>query len=116
MYGSIPAGNEKMNSEEKINNYINNLIASTKVLNNNAVNFHNEEKLENFISTIKPLLKGINNDLVKELSKAIYDYNIALDNYNKRNNTNYKGIGNSFRKAGIEGTNNKFSVKSYFNY
>ena len=54
--------------------------------------------------------------MVKELSKVIYDYNIVLDNYNKRNNTNYKGIGNSFRKAGIEGTNNKFYAKSYFDY
>jgi hypothetical protein len=105
------------NIKNKIEDCINSLVKSTSILNSNNVKFHNETKLENFITEIKPFLKNIKNkSLIKKMSKAIYDYNIALYNYNKRNGTNYQGIGNSFRKAGIEGTENKFSVKSCFNY
>ena len=110
-----------MYSEEhiknKIEDCINSLVKSTSILNNDNVKFHNEIKVENFITEIKPFLKNIKDKtLIKKISKAIYDYNIALYNYNKRNGKNYQGIGNSFRKAGVEGTENKFSVKSCFNY
>ena len=103
--------------ENKIESCINSLVKSTSILNSNNVEFHNEIKLENFVTEIKPFLENLKNkSLIKKLSKAIYDYNVALYDYNKRNGTNYQGIGNSFRKAGIEGTENKFSVKSCFNY
>ena len=103
--------------ENKIESCINSLVKSTSILNSNNVEFHNEIKLENFVTEIKPFLENLKNkSLIKKLSKTIYDYNVALYDYNKRNGTNYQGIGNSFRKAGIEGTEDKFSVKSCFNY
>ena len=103
--------------EEKIKKYIFNLEKSANNLNKNSVSFHNDEKLESFITELKPLLKELKNkSLVTLLSKVIYNYNIALNEYNKRNGTKYQGIGNSFRKAGIKNIENKFSTKTYFQY
>jgi hypothetical protein len=107
----------KNKAEEKIKAYIDNLEKSTRVLNKDKVAVHNSEQLENFIIELKPLLKELKEKtLIASLSKAIYDYNIALNEYNKRNGTNYQGVGNSFRKAGVKNIENKFSIGTCFQY
>ena len=104
-------------AEEKIKKHIANLEKSANNLNKNNVSFHNDEKLEGFITELKPLLKELKDkSLIATLSKAIYNYNIALNEYNKRNGTKYQGISNSFRKAGVKNIENKFSTKTYFQY
>ena len=109
-----------MNLIELLNKYTNEFLKASEVLDKNKNVKHNEKLFKNYLINIKNIVSAAKKNNInlnlKNLENALFKYNCYIYNYNKKNNTNYKGINDLFKEVGINLFQNKFSVESYFNY